>query len=358
MKKVLWVMVAGVVAAGIWWGWREKDKAPEPRPDRGGGRRSAKVELRDIAVVVESVGEINAANQVTVKPEVSGKIREVAVSVGQTVKRGDLLLALDDADLLSEQAAAKTEIEGTQLQLTKARRDLERLKDLFASQLVSQETFENAKTAADLAANDLERSQRRLQIIEDKLSKVRILAPFDGTVLTLPVSPGQVVSGATSVSQGTELMTFANLNELVIRSHVSQVDIAKILVGQAAEITVDSLPNVTLTGRVILIAPVATVKSGIKGFSVDVLITHPDPRIRPGMNANLRFPIAEATQVPAVPVSAVFSEGTNKVIYVRAGPQTERRVVTLGVTDYNYCEVKTGVTPGETVALEKPAAAS
>jgi len=353
MKKVL--IGVAVIAVGLagWLGLRKSDKPSQRASERGSG--TAKVERRDINVVVESVGEINPANQVTVKAEVSGKIRSIEVGVGLSVKRGELLLALDDTDLLTEKQAAQTEIEGAQLQLTKSKRDFNRNEALYKSNLVSREVFENTKTAQDLAQNDFERAQRRLQTVEDKLQKVRILAPFDGTVLTLPVSKGQVVSGATSVSQGTELMTFADLKELVIRSHISQVDITQISVGQLAEIGVDSLTGTPMAGKVMLIAPIATVKNGIKGFSVDVLITQGDARIRPGMNANLRFPVAAAPGTLAVPVSAVFTEGKEKVVYIRTAANAERRVVTVGATDYNFCEIKDGLREGEVVLLEKPA---
>ncbi|MCG3146639.1 MAG: Macrolide export protein MacA [Verrucomicrobiae bacterium] len=352
MKKVLIGVAVLAVAAAAWLGLRRGEppgaKAAVPASD------SVRAERRDIKVVVESVGEINPANQVAVKAEVSGKIQRIEVGVGQVVKRGELLLALDDTDLLTEKQGAQTEIEGAKLQLAKSRRDFVRNQELFTSNLVSKEVFENAKTAQDLAQNDFERAQRRLQTVEDKLQKVRILAPFDGTVLTLPVSKGQVVSGATSVSQGTELMTFADLNALVIRSHVSQVDITRIAVGQAAEIRVDSLVDAKMAGRVTLIAPIATVRNGIKGFSVEVLITQGDARIRPGMNANLTFPVATAVGTVAVPVSAVFAEGREKVVYVRRGTVPERRVVTVGATDYNFCEITAGLQDGEVVLLEKP----
>lgn len=348
MKKVLIGLAVVVVGGAAWFGLRAGK--PGPRAVEHADD-SAKVERRDINVVVESVGEIYPANQITVKAEVSGKIRHIAVIIGQTVKRGELLLALDDTDLLTEKQSAETEIEGARLQLSKTQRDFERNGQLYQDKLVSKEVFDNVKTERDLAQNDAERAQRRLQSVEDKLQKVRILAPFDGTVLTLPVNKGQVVSGATSVSQGTELMTFADLKELVIRSHISQVDITKIQVGQAAEIGVDSLVGIKMAGQVMLIAPIATVKNGIKGFNVDVLITKTDERIRPGMNANLRFPVTTATGALAVPVAAVFTEGKEKVVYLRG----ERRVVVLGATDYNFCEIKTGLREGEVVLLEKPA---
>lgn len=355
MKKLLIGLAVVAVGSGAWWFLTQRN-APAPvvspsLPDM------ATVERRTIDVVVDAIGEVNPANQVTIKPEVSGRIRSVEVKPGETVKSGGLLVSLDDTDLLTEKRAAETEIAGAKLQLEKAQRDYDRHRDLFREKLVSQEAFDNAKTTLDLARNDFERAQRRLQLVEDKLKKVSIGAPFDGTVLNVFVSDGQVVSGATGVSQGTDLMTFADLNEMIIRSHVNQVDAAKIQPDQHVGITVDALPGVALEGTVTLIAPQATVKNNVKGFAVDVLIARIDPRLRPGMNANLKFPVARAEAVLTVPIVAVFLEGAEKVVYVGSATGEERRVVTTGVSDYNRCEIRSGLNEGETVLLERPASA-
>jgi RND family efflux transporter MFP subunit len=359
MKK--WLITIGVLAVGVlvWLGVRGGNQPEKPRDTADAqhvraGNDSAVAQRRSIDVAVEAVGEVNPANQVTVKAEVSGHIRSIEVTTGQTVKRGDLLIALDDTDLLTERASAQTEIEGAQVQLTKAQRDYDRNLDLFGSKLVSQEVFENARTALELATNNFERAQRQLQTVEDKLKKVSIIAPFDGTVLTVPVSKGQVVSGATSVSQGTDLMTFADLNELIIRAHINQVDVTKVQPDQAVEIAIDSIPNMKFEGKVILIAPIATVKNGIKGFSIDTLITRGDVRIRPGMNANLKFPVAHADGALSVPLVAVFVEDKEKAVYVKTPRGFERRVVTVGASDYSFCEITSGLNEGDVVLLQKP----
>jgi RND family efflux transporter MFP subunit len=353
MKKLLIVLAVLAVGAGGWWWFHNRPLATKPAvpatPD------TAPVKRRTINVVVEAIGEVQPANQVMVKSEVSGRIKTMNVITGQQVKRGAVLATLDDADLLTEKSAAETEIAGTQVRLDKAQRDYDRHRDLFREQLVSQEVFDNSKTALDTARNEFEKAQSRLRLVEDKLKKVQILAPFDGTVLNVLVSKGQVVSGATGVSQGTDLMAFADLNEMILRAHVNQVDAGKLQAEQAATITVSSVPDVVWDGRVILIAPQATVKSGIKGFLVDVLILKPDPRLRPGMNAALNFAVAHAADVLAVPLAAVFQERQEKVVYVAATNAPERRVVTTGVSDTRHCEIRTGLTEGETVLLERPA---
>jgi macrolide-specific efflux system membrane fusion protein len=351
MKK--WLITIGVFVLGglVWLGVR----GGKPPEKARAANDSVIAQRRNIDVAVDAIGEVNPAYQVTVKAEVNGRIRTVEVVTGQTVKRTELLIALDDTDLLTERAAAQTEIAGAQVQLNKAQRDYERNDHLFASRLVSQEVIDNAKTTHEMAQNAFEKAQRQLQTVEDKLKKVRIAAPFDGTVLTVPVSKGQVVSGATGASQGTDLMTFADLNELVIRAHNNQVDVTKVQPGQAVTITVDSIPGVTCEGKVVLIAPIATIKNGIKGFSVDTLITRGDVRIRPGMNANLKFPVAHVEAALAVPLTAVFAEEKDKAVYVKAPRGLERRVVTVGASDYNFCEITSGLKEGETVSLERPA---
>ncbi|NQU11946.1 efflux RND transporter periplasmic adaptor subunit [bacterium] len=352
MKKLLIGLVLGLLIA---WLWQQGRPLLRSSPaDRRSLPTTARAEPRSIKVVIEAVGEINPANLVNVKPEVPGRIEAVHVHTGQTVPKDALLVSLDDSDLRTEHDRVRTEIASAQVQLAKAERDHARLRDLFATKLVSQEESDDAHTILELARNDHDKTLKDLQAVEDKLRKIRILAPFAGTVLNVFVSEGQVVSGASGVSQGTELMTFASLDEMILRVHINQVDITKLAVGQAAEITVDSLPGVVLTGEVALIAPLATVRNAVKGFSVDVQVTRSDSRVRPGMNAHVSFPVTNVTSALSVPLSAVFAEGTQTVVYLTAPTGATRRVVQLGVADLGYTQVTNGLAEGETVLLQRP----
>ena len=107
---------------------------------------------------------------------------------------------------------------------------------------------------------------------------------------------------------------------------------------------------------VVMIAPVATVKDQIKGFSVDVLITKNDTRVRPGMNANLRFPIVSLQEVLTLPVAAIFQEEDETVVYVKMAESdaAERRPIEIGESDFHQVEVRSGLEPGDVVWLEKP----
>src|ERR1043166_1781950 len=323
------------------------------------------VTARNISFAVNAAGDIGPADQVSVRPEVSGKIASLPVDIGDVVKSGQLLFALDDQDLRTERASKLTDIEGAKLRLEKSRRDFDRSKQLFENKLISQELFEDTRTEFELAKNALEKTQRDLAIVEDKLTKTKIVAPFDCTVLTRPISVGQAVSGSSGVNSGTEVLTIANLNEMVIMAHINQADVPRLKVGQPVDVEIEAVPGLKLVGHVDRIAPQATIKNGIKGFATRIILKSPGSEVRPGMTANLSIPLISADNVLAVPLEAVFTEfdkeanQMSRFVYIRTeGPdgtaKFERRPVQLGVADYDFAEVQKGLNDGEVVSLVQP----
>lgn len=317
---------------------------------------TATVEARDIRFEITAAGDIGPADQVSVRSEVNGRIVELPVDIGDPVKKGDLLCRLDDKDLQIERSQRLIEIDGARLSLQKARRTYERQKQLYEKTLVSQEIFDDSRTEFDLATNALDRAEQSLRLVEDKLSKTRMQAPFDCTVLTRPVSLGQTVSGAAGFNSGTEIMTIANLNDMIVNAHVNQADVIRLSPGREVEIQAESVPGVKMKGLVERIAPQAVIKNGIKGFSARIAIKGIDPRVRPGMTAILSIPVSSADNVLAIPLAAVFTEGGERFVFVRNEDKFERRPILLGVADYSHAEVLKGLTEGEVVALDKTVA--
>jgi RND family efflux transporter MFP subunit len=347
------LLVLAVLAAAGFYGWKQWDE--KQRRARTKEPRTAQVESRDVRFAINAAGDIGPADQVSVRPEVNGRIAELPVDIGSEVKKGELLFTLDDQDLQIERSTRLTEIEGARLQLEKAKRSFERAQKLFSESLIAREVFDDAKTDHDLAANSLVRAEKGLNQVEDRISKTKIVAPFDCTVLTRPVSVGQAVSGSGGFNSGTEVMTIANLNNMIITAHINQADVARLKAGQKVEITIESVPGLKMEGVIERIAPQATVKSNLKGFSARIGITNIDPLVKPGMTANIAIPIEVAEGVVAVPLGAVFTERGERYVFVKNAAGFERRTVQIGMTDFNYAEITTGLLPGDTVALEQPA---
>jgi len=450
MKSLLvWLVVLGTLGGGGYYAyqkwpdkvafWRITEKNDAKKSSRP---TTAVVTPRNINFAISAAGEITPAEQVSVRPEVSGRIATLPVDIGDKVKKGDLLFTLDDSDLQIERSQRQTEIEATKLQIEGARLTLEKLqldfertkqifenkspldrsqrqtdieaaklqiesarlaveklqinfertKQLYENKLLAQEAFENARAELDqarnalalarnnydklltrevlenakievdlarnnhaLARNSFERSQKALQLVEDRISKTKITAPFNCTILTRPVSAGQAVSGSGGVNSGTEVLTIADLSELIINAHINQADVTRMTVNQRVQIEVEAVAGLKLFGRVDRIAPQATIRNSIKGFSTRIIVKNDEKSgVRPGMTANLTIPLQAADNVLAVPLAAVFSEQGERFVYVKEGEKFARASILIGVTDYDYAEVTKGLQGGETVSLVTP----
>ncbi len=343
----------GAYALKAWKDHREASSGPKRLA-------TATVEPRDIQFRINAAGEIGPADQVSVRPEVNGKISELPVDLGDAVAKGALLFALDDRDLQIERERQETDIARGRLQLDQAERNYLRSRELFDAQLISKELIEQTKTEFDLSKNTVLQGEKSLELINDRLRKTRIVAPFDCTVLTRPVSVGQAVSGSGGVSGGTEVLTIANLNDMIINAHINQADVANLKNEQPVEVSVEAVPGLQVSGKIERIAPQATIKNNIKGFATRILLANVDKRIRPGMTANIRIPVASAENVLAVPLAAVFTEldpdkrQNERFVYVKKNDRFDRQPVQVGVSDYFFAEIQQGLAANDVVALEQP----
>ena len=249
-----------------------------------------------------------------------------------------------------------------------ARTELEQARNAHAlaknnyDKLLTSEVLENARTELELARNahalarnNYERSQKALQLVEDRISKTKITAPFNCTILTRPVSVGQAVSGSGGVNSGTEVLTIADLSELIINAHVNQADVTRVTANQKVQIEIEAIPGLKLFGRVDRIAPQATIKNGIKGFSTRMIVKNEDDSgVRPGMTANLTIPLQSADNVLAIPLAAVFTEQGDRFVYLKQEEKFVRTPVHIGITDYEFAEVTKGLQADDVVSLVTP----
>ena len=359
MKKLLALLALVATGIGAYYGWNawQKDKLGSALPDRP---TTASAELRDINFAVNAAGEIAPAEQVSVRPEINGLLLQLPVDIGDHLKKDALLFKLDDRELQQEKASNLIDIEKAKLGLDKAERDYNRAKKLLKEKLISQELFDDTKTAYELAKNALESAQKTLAITEEHLTKTEVRAPFDCSVLTRPVSIGQAVSGSGGFNSGTEVLTIADLNSLIINAQVNQADVPRLKPGEVVEVAVEAVPGLHVTGTVERISLQATIRNNIKGYPARIVLKNVDPRVRPGMTANVKIPVASADNVTAVPLAAVFTEKNpdtaemERFVYVQQGDSFEKRNVKVGVSDYFYAEIQEGLTAGETVSLEMP----
>lgn len=357
MKTLMTFLVVAVLGGGGWYFW-QKQKSASPASTTEDRPTSAQIETRSIRFAVNAAGDIGPADQVSVRPEVNGKLEELNVDVGDTVKSGTVLFKLDDKDLQIERESKDKSVERARLELEQSQRDYARAQELFNGKLISQELFEDARTKTALAKNALESRQKDLELTIDRLRRTRVTAPFDCTVLTRPVSVGQAVSGSGGFNSGTEVLTIANLDDLVISAHINQADISRLTIDQEVSVTLEAIPGLVITGKVERIQPQSTIKNNIRGYPVRILLKSVDKKVRPGMTANISIPVASAENVVAAPMAAIFTEtnpetrAMERYVFVKRGDEWERQPVDIGVSDYFFVEVAKGLQAGDVVSLE------
>ncbi len=360
MKKAPLILLAFVVVVLTLWFSRNAlgaywQKIAGPSKTAIPEEYLATAERRNIDYSIEVSGDVAPEFQLEVKSEVGGKVKALHVEPGQQVKAGQLLAEIDDTDLQNSKASAVAEVTGCQLSVDRAMHNFNRGKELFKAKLITKESFDNLESDLAIAKNELSKSQRKLQSAEDQITKSRLVAAIDGTVLQVQVIEGQVVVAAGSVNSGTTLLTIADLSKLLVTTNVNQVDVARLSLKQVVTVRMESIKQETMDARISFIAPVATIKNSVKGFQVQAAILKPSARLRPGMMVNLAVPVAHADQAIAIPVSAVFKGRNDKqVVYLIENGVPREQEVTVGVAALDYAEVKEGLKPGDQILTVEP----
>lgn len=353
MKSLSTLIIVALLIAGGWWTWtrleQESEKA-KPKPPQ-----TSKVEIGSIEDVVTAGGYVEPVISTEVRSEITGRVETIHIKDGQKVQAGQVLLELEKTERLTELDEAERLYDAQVLRLEQARRDYARLEDLRAKNFTNEKDYLDAKTELGLMEIELEVRRARLDKAKENLAKTTILAPHEGVVGNFDLNPGQVITGATSVNQGTTLMTINDLLKLHVRTKVNELDINKISEGMKARITFDALPEENFEGVVSQIFSYAETEGNERIFRVLVTFESTDIRIRPGISATVSLPIAEAHDVPVVIPTALFKSGKGFVAYKQKGPgQWEKVEVETGLSDVHFVEVKSGLQTGDIVSLTLP----
>ena len=356
MKKFFIFVLIILALIGVGFGVSKKAKSSgESRVDR---LLTDAAKLRDLESVVSATGEVLPILNSSVKSEISGRVIEIYIDEGESVEKGQLLLELDRTRFVARVSEAERSLEAEQLRLDRAKRNFEREKELFGKNFVGEKTFLDAKTDYNLARLNLNIAQARLEDAFDELSKTKINAPHDGIVTKLDVIEGQVISGATSVSNGTELMTVSQLTQLYMEAKINEVDAEQLNVGQVARVRFDAIQEYQLLGEIGQIALSARKDGNIRVFPIEVLFEAADERVRPGISARVEIPIASSDSAVSVLLSGVFLEeaGGSSFVYLKSGDTWERREIEVGINNLHHVEVLNGLKEGDVVALSRPPA--
>lgn len=329
--------------------WRESREADQEWSTTAVSQRQT------IEEAIEAGGFVNPVHSTDVRSEISGRITRILVEPGDKVERGQILIELDRVTLESELSEAERNHEAEALRLQRAQRDYARLKQLRSGDFVQEKEFLDAETDMKLAEIQLTVREAQLDKARENLSRTIIRAPQSGMVANLDVNEGQVITGATSVSEGTRLMTIHDLANLYVQLEVNELDINKLKLGMPAQVTFDAVAGSTFSGRVSQIHPFAVNQNNLRVFRVEVTFEPGEKLVRPGISANIRIVTDRVEDAVALTLSAIFTEGGKRFVYVvDDNGDVVRQPVQTGINNTRWVEIREGLDEGVTVTLTRP----
>ncbi len=282
------------------------------------------VKTHDLTSVVSASGEVKPKKNINISAHVPGRIVKISVVEGQEIKAGDFLLKLDSAQYEANAERDGALIQSYRSQLIQAETRMKneqnnygRQKQLFESQLISQEQLETARVQYEINSAEVQAIRHQIQQAEaslksslDSLSKTVYSSPIDGIITSLRVEEGEVAVIGTMNNPGTVLMTIADLSEMEVEVEVDETDVIGVHLGQPADVKVDALPNQTLKGSVTEIGSSAlekltTAQQESRDFQVTITLTDPPKSLKPGLSASADIITAEKKSVLAVPISCL-----------------------------------------------------
>lgn len=278
---------------------------------------------------IQATGQIEAMQQIELRPEVDGRITSILVREGARVGQGTGLFKIDDAELSAEVARARADRDLT-------RQNLERTKALLADQASSQAELERA----DAAARSAEAS---LTLLQTRLNRTTVRAPFAGVMGARSVSVGDYVTSQTP------LATLQTVNPQRAVFTVPERYAAVLERGQKVEFQVAALADRTFTGTVDFVDPVVQLPG--RTITVKAVVPNGDNSLQAGMFIEARLATAVRPSAVVIPEDAVVSLQGVDVVWVAQDGKASRRQVTLGVRTPGFVEIRSGVEAGDQVVV-------
>ena len=398
-KKLLWtIIILGILVIAGSGGYLLLNRPKKAEASL----QTALVSRRDIGSAVQATGTIKAmvGAEVKVGSRITGKVERLYARIGDRVKKGDVIVELEQEDLKSRVAKAKADLELAEANLAVIRsgsrkeeireaeekveqarstldlskKILDREKGLLAKGYTTQETVDRAEKEYAVSLSQYKAAQEAIQIVKEKFTKeeidaavakveqakaslkevqvqlsyATITAPISGTIASVTTQQGETVSAGLSAPT---FITIIDLSRLEVDTYVDETDIGKVKVGQEATFTVASFPDKDFKGKVMAIYPKAIIQDNVVYYVTIISFENPEGLLRPEMTATVNISLQKKENVLTVPNGAIRRDGGKKVVFVTQNNQPVKREVKTGWKDSSYTEVLSGLNEGERVVI-------
>lgn len=319
--------------------------------------KTDEVKVMDFSGQLALTGILDAQEKSNLSSQLPGIVTNLGAKEGTFVKKGDVIISLDKKDLLNQLEQAKAGLANSQAQAEQARlnyenaeNDYKRFQELFKSGAISQQQMEQITLKRDIAKSQyesaqgagLDAAQATINAINLNLAKTDIKSPIDGILVTLNVSVGD------TISPGIPLATIVAIDQLALTGNLSESHINYVKVGNSAEVSVDSIPNRTFTGKISYICP-TSIPTG-QFFPVKVAIDNPEGILKAGMTATAKITVNNPSVI-VIPNSALLRQDDKDYVMVVKEGKAVKTAVRTGLKNEESTVIIQGLHAGERIVI-------
>ena len=330
----------------------------------------AQISIGDIENLIPSVGSIQPVQVVEVGAQVSGQLLALHVEAGDFVNRGDLLAEIDASQQISRVDASRANLAGLEAQLESARSNLNlaelnvtRQTNLMGASATSQleydmavNNYNNAQASLTQLEREIDRSRASLAIEERELEFTQVIAPIDGTVMSVTMAEGRTLNAS---QQSPTILTIADLSTVRIQAEISEADVGRLREGMEVYFTTLGSGNRRWVSTLDRILPQPIVENNVVFYTGLFDVINEDNRLLPEMTAQVYFVTSSARDVLVVPMGALSfnsndarsreRQATVDIVDVNGDIQSVN--VSVGLTSRTHAEVISGLSINDQVVI-------
>ncbi|MEW6375875.1 MAG: efflux RND transporter periplasmic adaptor subunit [Thermodesulfobacteriota bacterium] len=301
------------------------------------------VVLRPISYTLSAVGSLKTPENVTISPKKAGIIQKILVREGDRVKKGQVLVQLDEVDARLQVERAEARVQEAEASLETHRSTLARYRKLLESKVIPQQTYDDISLKVKLDEARLALAKTELNLAKQNLIDHRIVSPIEGVVNLKIASLGEHVN----VAPKDEIMMIVQMDPLELEFYIPENWAGKIRKGNRIQFTVKAFSEEKFSAIIQFISP--TADPATRNVRMKALVQNPSYRLKPGFFTEVSIPTGGNPNALVIPESAIFSQEGKMFAFVVKEGVALRREVETGTRFDGKVEVTKGIQKGERV---------
>ena len=293
-------------------------------------------------------GDVSPESEVTLFSKITGTVEKIYVEEGDRVKKGKLLIKIDDKDIQLEVRSSQKLLYQTEVNLANIKKNYERMKNLFREEVITPYEMDEISAKKEAAEAQVEQLKAQVDLVKEKLSACKIHSPLNGIVVKRFLDEGELIT-ASSMMKNEPLLLIQDLSMVKVKVAAGEKGLREIKKGQRAIVKVDTYPDKVFSGKVSKIG--SFIEPLSRTAKVEIRVENFNYLLKGGMFARAEIIIQEKMDALLIPDEALLKDGDKKKVFVVDNNRAHIRDVKTGLKDSEKTEILEGLTEGEVVVI-------